>query len=137
MCRTIDHCYEDNSSLLLGTKGRCDLLQLRITGEKNWQSEAPKSKRDAYDLEHVALFQGIRSGQPVNSGDYMVRSTMIGILGQLCAYTGQKITWEQANASNFYYSVRPEEVRDGLQPPVVPGPDGTYPVLVPGQTKLL
>jgi predicted dehydrogenase len=137
MCRTIDHCYEDNSSLILGTKGRCDLLQLRITGETNWQSQAPKSKRDAYDLEHVALFQGIRSGQPVNSGDYMVRSTMIGILGQLCSYTGQKITWEQANASRFFYSVRPEEVNDGLKPPVVPGPDGTYPVLVPGQTQLL
>ena len=29
-CRTIDNCYNENSSLILGTKGRCDLLRLRI-----------------------------------------------------------------------------------------------------------
>ena len=34
-CRTIDDCYNENSSLILGTKGRCDLLRLRIQGETN------------------------------------------------------------------------------------------------------
>ncbi len=43
-CRTIDNCYNENSSLILGSKGRCDLLNLRITGETNWQSDAAKSK---------------------------------------------------------------------------------------------
>ena len=137
LCRTIDNCYEENSSLILGTKGRCDLLNLRITGEKPWQSQAAKSKGDAYDLEHVALFEGIRKGAPVNCGDYMARSTMIGIMGQLTCYTGKKITWEQANASNFYYSARPEDVNESLKPPVEPGPHGVYPVFKPGQTQLL
>ena len=31
-CRTIADCYNENSSLILGTKGRCDLLKLRIQG---------------------------------------------------------------------------------------------------------
>lgn len=137
LCRTIDNCYNENSSLILGSKGRCDLLNLRITGETNWQSDAAKSKASAYDLEHVALFHGIRTGRPVNSGDYMVRSTQIGLLGQFSCYTGKEVTWEQFENSQFYYPPLPENVTAETEAPVKPGPDGIYPVLVPGVTKLL
>jgi predicted dehydrogenase len=136
-CRTIDNCYEENSSLILGTKGRCDLLKLRITGETNWESAAPKSKRDAYDLEHVALFNGIRTGKPVNNGDYMARSTQIGIMGQLSSYTGKQVTWDEFEKSGFFYPPLPENVNMDMEPPVKPGPDGIYPVFTPGVTKLL
>jgi predicted dehydrogenase len=136
-CRTIDNCYEENSSLILGTKGRCGLLNLRITGETNWVSEGPKSKKDAYDLEHVALFEGIRSGKPVNNGDYMARSTQIGIMGQLSSYTGKQVTWDEFEKSGFFYPPLPENVSMDMEPPVKPGPDGIYPVFIPGVTKLL
>lgn len=137
-CRTIDNCYNENSSLILGTKGRCDLLRLRITGETNWQSKEGESKGSAYDLEHAALFQGIRSGQPVNNGDYMVRSTLITLMGQFSCYSGREVTWEQINQSSYCHLPKPEEVRAGLTPPVLPLPDGTYPVAyTPGVSKLL
>ncbi len=136
-CRTIDNCYEENSSLILGTKGRCDLLKLRITGETNWESGGPKSKKDAYDLEHVALFEGIRSGNPVNNGEYMARSTQIGIMGQLSSYTGKQVTWDEFEKSDFFYPPLPENVNMEMEPPVKPGPDGIYPVFTPGVTKLL
>ena len=136
-CRTIDNCYEENSSLILGTKGRCDLLKLRITGETNWESTGPKSKRDAYDLEHVALFNGIRTGKPVNNGEYMARSTQIGIMGQLSSYTGKQVTWDEFEKSGFFYPPLPEDVNMDMEPPVKPGPDGIYPVFTPGVTKLL
>ncbi len=136
-CRTIDNCYNENSSLILGTKGRCDLLKLRIEGETNWTHPGAQSKNPAYDLEHVALFDAIRSGKPVNNGDYMVRSTLITIMGQISCYTGKQVTWEQINASDFYYSLRPDEVNENAEAPVKPGPDGTYPVFTPGETKLI
>jgi predicted dehydrogenase len=136
-CRTIDNCYNENSSLILGTKGRCDLLKLRIDGETKWQQAGPKSKNDAYRLEHVALYQGIRAGKPVNNSDYMIRSTLITLMGQFSCYTGKEVTWEQINASDFCYAPRPEDCREDMEAPVKPGPDGTYPVFVPGQTTLL
>ena len=136
-CRTIDNCYDENSSLILGTKGRCDLRQLRIDGETKWQQAGPKSKNDAYRLEHVALYQGIRAGKPVNNSDYMIRSTLITLMGQFSCYTGKEVTWEQINASDFCYAPRPEDCREDMEAPVKPGPDGTYPVFVPGQTTLL
>ncbi len=136
-CRTIDNCYNENSSFIMGTKGRCDLLKLRIEGETNWQSSGPPSKNNAYDLEHVALFESIRSGKPINNGDYMVRSTLITQMGQFSCYTGKEVTWEQINASDFYYPPKPEDVRADMEAPVKPGPDGIYPVYTPGVTKLL
>ncbi len=137
-CRTIDNCYNENSSLLIGTKGRCDLLRLRITGETEWQHPGATSKNPAYDLEHVALFESIRSGKPVNNGDYMVASTLTAVMGQIACYSGKEITWDQVSASDFYYPPKPEEVRPGIEPPVKPGPDGIYPVpFTPGISRLL
>jgi myo-inositol 2-dehydrogenase / D-chiro-inositol 1-dehydrogenase len=100
-CRTIDKCYNENSSLIIGTKGRCDLLKLQITGENKWQHPVPQSKNDAYDLEHVALFNAIRSGKPINNGDYMVRSTLITLMGQFTCYTGSEVTWDQISKSTY------------------------------------
>jgi predicted dehydrogenase len=136
-CRTIDKCYNENSSLILGAKGRCDLLRLRIEGETKWEHPGAKSKNPAYDLEHVALFDAIRSGKPLNNGDYMVRSTAIGLMGQFSCYTGKEVTWELFHASNFYYPPKPEDVHEDVEPPVRPGADGIYPVYVPGETTLL
>jgi len=137
-CRTIDNCYNENSSLLLGTKGRCDLLRLRIEGETNWQHPGATSKNPAYDLEHVALFEAIRAGKPVNNGDYMVASTLTAVMGQIACYSGKEVTWDQVSASDFYYPPKPEEVRPGIEPPVKPGPDGSYPVpFIPGVSRLL
>jgi predicted dehydrogenase len=137
-CRTIDNCYDENSSLILGTKGRCDLLKLQIKGETNWQSTGPQSKNNAYDLEHVALFKAIRDGKPINNGDYMVRSTLITLMGQFSCYTGKEVTWDQISKSGYCHLPRPEDVRADMAPPVKPGPDGIYPLpFTPGGSKLL
>jgi len=134
-CRTIPECYNETSSILLGTKGRCNVIRMRMEGETKWQYEGPKT--DPYDLEHVELFQAIRSGRPINNGDYMARSTLIAIMGQISCYTGKEVTWEQISASDFYYPPKPEECRADMEPPVKPDADGIYPVFTPGVTKLL
>jgi hypothetical protein len=139
-CRTIGNCYNcynENSSLILGAKGRCDLLNLCITGETNWSSSQPPSKNSACDIDLVALSEAIRVGRPLNNGDYMVRSTRIAVMGQLACYTGQELSWERVANSNFYYPPRPEEVHDNSEPPIWPQADGSYPVFVPGVTRLL
>jgi predicted dehydrogenase len=136
-CRTIPGCYDDFSSVILGTKGRADVMHTRIEGETNWHYGKPRSA-DAHQLEHEALFKAIRAGEVINNGDYMVNSTLMGIMGQLSCYSGQEVTWEQVTASDFFYAPAPQEVRAGMQPPVVPGPDGIYPpAFTPGVSKLL
>ena len=134
-CRTIPDCYNETSSILLGTKGRAYPLQMRIEGETKWQYAGPKA--NPYDLEHVELFKALRSGNVINSGDYMVRSTLTALLGQFSCYTGKEVTWQQISASDFYYPPRPEDCSIDMEPPVKPDANGIYPVFVPGVTKLL
>jgi hypothetical protein len=140
-CRTILNCYAENSSLLMGTKGRANITQTWIEGETKWKYTGPRTYENPganpYQIEQNVLFQSIRKGSPFNSGDYMARSTLIGVMGQISCYTGSEVRWAEISASDFSYPPRPEDVRSGMEPPVQPGPDGTYPVFVPGLTKLL
>jgi myo-inositol 2-dehydrogenase/D-chiro-inositol 1-dehydrogenase len=133
-CRTTTGCYDESSSIVLGSKGKASLLNCRIWGEKNWRWQG---QCDPYQVEHDRLFAAIRSGNPINNGDYMIRSTMTTIMGQISCYTGKQVTWDEINASDFAYPPKPEHCQDGMEPPVKPGPDGSYAVYIPGQTKLI
>ncbi len=133
-CRTTNNCHNSTSSIIHGSKGRASVLQSRIWGETNWRWEG---RCDPYQTEHNVLFAAIRSGKPVNNGDYMVRSTMVGVMGQISCCTGKEVTWKQVNASDFYYPPRPEDCRDGMEPPIRVGADGSYPVPKPGYTKMV
>lgn len=130
--RAQDGCFSEVSDTFLGTKGRCDLLKNRIEGEHPWQYDGPKS--NMYDAEHVALFEAIRRGQPINNGLYMVRSTMLSLLGQMVCYTGQQLTWDQA--LNSTWQAGPEAVSWDMEPPAKLDASGLYPVPIPGMTKL-
>jgi predicted dehydrogenase len=134
LCRTTDGCYDEDSSLVFGTKGKASIKACRIWGESNWRWQGDC---DPYQIEHDKLFAAIRGGKPINSGDYMARSTMICVMGQISCYTGKEVTWEQINQSDFCYAPRPEECRDGMEPPTSTGSDGQYPVPIPGRTKLI
>ncbi len=133
-CRTTTGCYDESSSIIFGSKGRANVTACRIWGANNWRWQG---SGDPYQIEHDKLFAGIRSGRPVNNGDYMVQSTLIGVMGQISCYTGKEVTWEQINESDFAYPPKPEDCHDGMEPPTKPGPDGSYPVYIPGKTKLM
>jgi myo-inositol 2-dehydrogenase/D-chiro-inositol 1-dehydrogenase len=133
-CRTTNGCYNDSSSTVLGSKGKASITQCRIWGETNWRW---KGRCNPYQIEHDVLFAAIRSGNPVNNGNYMARSTMVGVMGQISCYTGKEVTWEQINKSDFYYPPRAEDCHDGMEPPVKLGADGSYPVPKPGFTVMI
>lgn len=81
------------------------------------------------------MFGGIQAGQPINDSLSMARSTMLAILGRMATHSGQRITWEEAFASNRVLA--PERYDWNAAPPVLPGPDGAYPHPVPGVTQVL
>jgi predicted dehydrogenase len=129
-------CYGEVSDTFLGTKGRCYLpSRCRIEGETNWRYEPPKVKTNMYDNEHVALFQGIRSGKPLNNGSYMASSTMVAVLGQMVCYSGRETTWDEVMTSNYLGG--PEKVTWDMAPPTKPDANGIYPIPQPGITKLV
>jgi predicted dehydrogenase len=133
-CRTTTGCHDDSSSIVLGTKGRASILACRIQGETNWRWQG---QCDPYQIEHDRLFASIRSGNPINNGNYMARSTMVAVMGQISCYTGRQVAWDQINQSQYCHSPHPEACHDGMEPPTRPGPDGSYPVPIPGKTEMI
>ncbi len=131
MCRTQNGCYEENSSMYYGTKGR--YLNGTIVGEKSWRYTGANA--NPYDLEHKALFTAIRSGNPINCGSYMVPSTQVAVMGQLACYSGKELTWDQVSKSEFAFAPKPGDVRLDMDAPVKPDEKGNYPVPMPGITE--
>ena len=96
-CRQQDGCAVDVTDHIFGTKGTADVMGHKIkdlSGKSLYRFRG--NQTNMYDAEHIALFNSIRKGEPINNGDYMTKSTMMAIMGRMAAYTGQEITWEQA-----------------------------------------
>lgn len=125
-------CFNNVSDVIIGSKGRCDLLAHRITGESNWQYDKPKE--NMYDLEHRELFNAIRAGKPINDGPRMCLSTRLAVAAQMACYTGTMIGWNDAVESKRSFAL----ARYGwdVEPPVKPGADGKYPTASQGNTEL-
>jgi predicted dehydrogenase len=130
-CRQQPRCKNDMSAHVLGTHGRAVFAErskgLRIqAGGNNWVYSGPRN--EIFQTEHDELFASIRSGKPINNGDYMARSSLLAIMGRMAAYTGQEITWEMALNSKEVLS--PSRYDWDAQPPVAQ-------IAVPGQTRFI
>jgi myo-inositol 2-dehydrogenase/D-chiro-inositol 1-dehydrogenase len=84
----------DVSDWVFGTEGIANLDQHKITGKSPWKKPAT-TPENMYDSEHKALFGAIRSGTPLNNGDYMCKATLMGIMARESAYSGKTITWDE------------------------------------------
>jgi predicted dehydrogenase len=124
-CRRQDDCSRLVDETVLGTKGKAYLKAGRIDGEKPWRYTGKKSSM--YVEEHKAMIKSIRDGQPINNAKYMCNSTLIAIMGRLCTYTGQDMTWQQVLGSKE--RLGPERYEWGD----VPEPQ----VAIPGKTKFV
>lgn len=134
-CGTRNRCHADYSSLILGTKGRCRITEYAdswIEGEKPWKTGMGA---DGHKVEQQELFDAVRKGAVINNGDYMVPSTWVVVMGQIACYTGKEVTWEQVTKSDFAFEPADGDFdAAGLK---TPGPDGNYPIPIPGQTRIL
>ncbi len=98
--RQMDGCFNETEDFIYGTKGTARVLANEVKdskGEVIWKYEGPKPSM--YDLEHVALFNAIREGKPINNGTYMCYSTMMALMGREACYSGQMVTWDQCMKS--------------------------------------
>ena len=122
-------CYGENHDYINGTKGTALIVRGNcvIRGDENWRAGADLNN-DMYQTEHNELFESIRKGEAKNDGEWMAHSTMLAILGRMAAYTGQKVTWE--DAINSKEDLAPDDLgwNDKFDPGGVP---------MPGKTKLV
>ena len=133
-CRTTLNCYDENASTIVGTKGTAYPMAGRITGENAWNAKG--RGESPYVAEHRAFFKSIREGNPINCADYMARSTLVCIMGQLSCYSGKEVTWDQVVKSDYFIPPAPEACTWDMDPPTKPDAAGVYPVcFTPGVSK--
>jgi predicted dehydrogenase len=135
LCRTQDNTYGNTSDIIMGTKGECDLGAGRITGPNKWQFKGPGN--NPYQEEQKALIEAVRQNKPVNAGQYMAKSTLVTVMGQIACYTGKPVSWEEAFKSNLQYAPPPDQAGFDTPPPSRPDQTGNYPLPMPGITKLV
>jgi predicted dehydrogenase len=116
MCRQIEGCDKRIAEALTGTKGTVDLddgnKRWRITGPSAWKFDGEANL--PYRQEHTDLIASIRAGQPLNELKDVAESTLTAIMGRMSAYTGQRITWD--DALNSEESLVPTRLAFGPMP---------------------
>lgn len=120
-----------NSVDVFGTRGIAEIhpgRKYEIKGEENWAYN--EEENNMYQTQHDELFHAIRKGETINHGAQMAHSSMLAIWARMAAYSGKKISWE-----------------DALNSKISLGPDNdaydwnlkwtSPPIAVPGKTKVL
>jgi len=131
MVRTQHNCHGEVAFKLFGSKG--EATHGRIWGENNWSYQGPNP--GGHQNEQTEFMAALRAGKTINNGNYMAQSTLIALMGQMAAYTGKKVTWQQAYDCKYRYPPRDGKIDFSMEPPVKPDEKGIYPVPVPGKTR--
>ncbi len=101
------------------------VLTKDVSGKTTWAYRGAGA--DMYQVCHNEWFAAIRSGEKLNTGEYMANSTMLGILAREAAHSGQRVTWEELWKSN--QDLAPDDLKMGDSFP-------TQSVPVPGNYML-
>ena len=126
--RQLGNVHSDNSDYLMGSEGfgRSGWQPPVIKGKLAWRYYDATPHPSMYQTEHNELFASIRNGKPINDGTWMAQSTLIGLMGRMAAYTGQEITWEQAQ--NSQEKLVPDPLDWNMKLPIAP-------MAMPGVTR--
>ncbi|MES2439395.1 MAG: Gfo/Idh/MocA family oxidoreductase [Verrucomicrobiota bacterium] len=94
-----------------------------IGGKTTWAYRGEAT--DMYQVCHNEWFAAIRKGEPLNTGNYMANSTMLGILAREAAHTGQRVTWDELWNSKQDLAPETLKMTDSFPTQIVPTP-GKY-----------
>ncbi len=113
-----------------GTKGSADPSGT-IEGENPWKfsGESP----GGHQQEQHDLIEALMRGDIYNEGEYGAKSTFTAILGREACYSGKVIKWDDLMKKGANLSPGIDKYTLESDPPTMPGPDGKYPVPVPGK----
>lgn len=128
MCRQINGCENNVSEALVGTKGFCTPNAYNINGKRILSKEQDRASTDPYVQEHTDLIESIRAGKPLNELRNVAESSLAAIMGRMSAYTGKKVSWEQA--LNSQENLFPENLSWDMKLAEPPLP-------IPGKTPLI
>ena len=124
MARQVDGTDSNVSERVVGTKGIANPGG-SIRGTTSWRYEGKQT--NPYEQEHADLVASILKNEPLNEAQRIAETTLTVIMGRMSAYTGKRVTWQQALDSQE--DLMPKELKFG--------PLAVAPVPIPGKTQLV
>jgi predicted dehydrogenase len=138
------HCYTEFATFAHGTKraaqfsgnvhlGTTHIYKDQRIAKDNITWAAPKEENTPWDAEWNVLLSNIRNDNPQNEVERAAYSNFADLMGRAAVHSGKMITWDEMFNSDFQFVENIDAMDYDTEPPVKPGPDGYYPVPVPGQ----
>ncbi len=147
--RCMTGCDDIYSSYIHGTKGSaivsksgdCGMPSAIFKGQTPrrsdmvWESKVPAGQGDPYQNEWDALVAAIRADKPYNEVERGVMASAATSLGRMAAHTGREVTMEELLDCEHEFAPGLDKLDANSPAPLMPGPDGKYPVPQPGKNR--
>lgn len=143
--RHMNKCWDFFGDVIHGAQGLA-VLGEGIPNPRIYKGHQPKSEHliwqyrgrpcNHYQVEHDLFFDAIRCNKPYNEVQRSAYACLVGIMGRMAVESGELITWDAALASEIELAPGLERYNYDSKPPVQPGPEGRYPIAMPGQARL-
>ena len=138
------HCHNEFATYVHGTKcaaqfsgnghtGTTHIYKDQRIAKENIVWGAPKEQYSPWDAEWNVLLDSIRNDKPQNEVKRAAYSNFADLMGRAAVHSGKVITWDEMVNSDFQFVENIDDMDYDTEPPVKVGPDGYYPVPIPGQ----
>ena len=142
-CNDIYNSYAHGSkgSAIVSKSGDCGYPSSIFKGQNaqrsnmTWTSDIPQDQRDPYQNEWNDLMDAIRDDKPYNEAKRGAEGSLVTSMGRMAAHTGQEITYEDILNSEHEFAPTVDQLTMDSPAPLPAGPDGKYPMPMPGITK--
>ncbi len=142
--RCMPGCYDQFDSWIHGTKAVAStsgpgmypargFLYKGQTPEKSallWKSSL--RERGPYQLEWDHLVDAVRNNKPYNEAQRGAQASLVTSMGRMAAHTGRVVTYDQILNTDYELAPHVDRLTMDSPAPLLPGPDGKYPVPQPG-----
>jgi predicted dehydrogenase len=95
----------------------------------------PEREPNPYQLEWDDLLEAIRQDRPYNEVKRGAEASLVSSMGRMAAHTGQVVTYDEILHHPHEFAPDVDKLHADSPAPLQPGPDGKYPVPLPGITK--
>jgi predicted dehydrogenase len=145
--RCVNGCHDEFASYAHGTKGmaiistashspaRCRIFKGHNVKSEDLAWRALREEPNPYQVEWVDLIKAIRSDKPYNEVKRGVEASLVTSMGRMAAHTGQVITWDDMLNCDHEFAPGLDKLTKDSPAPLLPGPDGKYPVPKPGISR--
>src|SRR5207247_3769480 len=100
-----------------------------------WESKINPAERNPYENEWNDLMDAIRNNKPYNEAKRGAEASLVTSMGRMAAHTGQEITYEDILNSDHEFAPGLDKLTMESPAPLKAGPDGRYPIPMPGVEK--